>query len=66
MFALLSQHTSTPTYVEHLEASQHQAQDGEKVLFELLDARYPQKEVSDEMSVKPRRPFSCKLKKVSR
>ena len=36
--------------VEHLEASAYQKAGGEKVIFELLDQRFPQKDQSDEMS----------------
>ena len=36
--------------VEHLEPSSYQKEGGEKVLFELLDRRFPQKEASDELS----------------
>ena len=36
--------------VEHLEPSAYQKEGGEKVLFDLLDQRFPQKEVTDEMS----------------
>ena len=36
--------------VEHLDPSAFQKEGGEKVLFDLLDQRFPQKEVTDEMS----------------
>ena len=36
--------------VEHLEPSEYQVARGEKKLFDLLDARFPQKEATDEMS----------------
>ena len=35
--------------VEHLQAEDYQKEGGEKVLWDLLDARFPQKEASDEM-----------------
>ena len=36
--------------VEHLDPTDYQIENGEKKLFDLLDARFPQKEASDEMS----------------
>ena len=36
--------------VEHLDPSSYQKKDGEKILFERLDQRFPQKDASDEMS----------------
>lgn len=36
--------------VEHLEPSSYQKAGGEKVLFDLLDQRFPQRDQSDEMS----------------
>ena len=36
--------------VEHLDPSKYQVEGGDKTLFDLLDARFPQKEMSDEMS----------------
>ena len=36
--------------VEHLDPSTYQKDGGEKVLFEILDRRFPQKEASDELS----------------
>ena len=36
--------------VEHLSHEEYYKKDGEKVLFELLDARFPQKETADEMA----------------
>jgi hypothetical protein len=36
--------------IEHLEPSEYQKEGGETVIFQLLDARFPQKESSDEMS----------------
>ena len=36
--------------VEHLEQSAYQKAGGEKIIFELLDQRFPQKDQSDEMS----------------
>ncbi|CAK9009348.1 unnamed protein product [Durusdinium trenchii] len=36
--------------VEHLEQSAYQKAGGEKIIFELLDQRFPQKDHSDEMS----------------
>ena len=47
--------------VEHLEPSKYQTADGEKVLFELLDARFPQKEMSDEMSETLTEIFNLKI-----
>ena len=35
--------------VEHLKAEDYQKEGGEQVLWDLLDARFPQKEASDEM-----------------
>ena len=36
--------------VEHLEPSSYQKADGEKVIFDLLDRGFPQKEATDELS----------------
>ena len=36
--------------VEHLDPSSYQKKDGEKIIFERLDQRFPQKDASDEMS----------------
>ena len=36
--------------VEHLDASEYQVDGGDQVLFRILDARFPQKDASDEMS----------------
>ena len=36
--------------VEHLEPSSYQKEQGEKVIFDLLDKRFPQKEATDELS----------------
>ena len=36
--------------VEHLEVADYQKDDGEMVLFKLLDQRFPQKENTDEMA----------------
>ena len=36
--------------VEHLEPSSYQKENGEKVIFDLLDKRFPQKEATDELS----------------
>eukprot|EP00435_Cladocopium_sp_Y103_P069437 s934_g33.t1 len=36
--------------IEHLEPSEYQKEGGESVIFQLLDARFPQKDSSDEMS----------------
>eukprot|EP00435_Cladocopium_sp_Y103_P012083 s801_g3.t1 len=36
--------------IEHLEPSEYQREGGEAVIFALLDARFPQKDSSDEMS----------------
>jgi len=36
--------------VEHLEVTDYQKEDGEKVLFKLLDQRFPQKDNTDEMA----------------
>ena len=36
--------------VEHLEPKDYQVEGGDKVIFDLLDLRFPQKDVSDEMS----------------
>ena len=36
--------------IEHLEPSEYQKEDGEQVIFQLLDSRFPQKDTSDEMS----------------
>ena len=47
--------------VEHLEPAKYQTADGEKVLFELLDARFPQKEMSDEMSETLTEIFNLKI-----
>ncbi|CAJ1407221.1 unnamed protein product [Effrenium voratum] len=36
--------------IEHLEPEEYQKKGGEQVIFRILDARFPQKDVSDEMS----------------
>ncbi|CAJ1330071.1 unnamed protein product, partial [Effrenium voratum] len=36
--------------IEHLEPAEYQKKGGEQVIFQILDARFPQKDVSDEMS----------------
>ena len=36
--------------IEHLEPGDYQKEGGEKVIFDLLDRRFPQKDTSDEMS----------------
>ncbi|CAK9067550.1 unnamed protein product [Durusdinium trenchii] len=36
--------------VEHLDPSSYQKKDGEKIIFERLDQRFPQKDASDKMS----------------
>ena len=35
--------------IEHLEASRYQVEDGHKVLFKLLDQRFPDKDKTDEL-----------------
>ena len=36
--------------IEHLEPSEYQVAGGEKVILDILDQRFPQKDKSDEMS----------------
>ena len=36
--------------VEHLETSEYQKTDGDKVLWQLLDQRFPEKEKTDELA----------------
>ena len=46
--------------VEHLEPAEYQKEGGEEKLFKLLDARFPQQDVSDEMSEVLTEVFSMK------
>ena len=46
--------------VEHLDPSTYQCADGEKVLFGLLDKRFPQKDVADELGETLQQVFSLR------
>lgn len=46
--------------VEHLEPSTYQCTDGDKVLFGLLDKRFPQKDVADELGETLQQVFSIR------
>ena len=48
--------------VEHLEASEYQKEDGDKVLFKLLDQRWPQKDRADELGEHVSEVFLLKAK----